>query len=188
MNLELWVHYLWQHTYVQTAFVLVLNQANLEFFFLSRWNWNFQHPHSHYLGSKTIFFQFCFNHNQWCGQAGRQTYKNLSFISIDNHDWCGIAGRQTHTHTYKYLSFISVHNLDFFQWFRASKETLEKLKKTAKQELNKDGILATKLSTHKDDVEIINQSHLQKLNGKIHSLASFVFNRLFDNFMFCFCL
>ncbi|XP_054706635.1 ATP-dependent DNA helicase PIF1-like [Uloborus diversus] len=49
---------------------------------------------------------------------------------------------------------------------RSSKEVVAKLKSTSMQNIDKDGILATKLSTHKDDVEIINTSHLAKLPGE----------------------
>ncbi|XP_035223707.1 ATP-dependent DNA helicase PIF1-like [Stegodyphus dumicola] len=46
---------------------------------------------------------------------------------------------------------------------RCSKELIEKLKSTSKRRVDKDGILATKLSTHKEDVDILNSSHLEKL-------------------------
>ena len=39
------------------------------------------------------------------------------------------------------------------------------LRATAKQNIQRDGILATRLCTHKEDVNQINEHHLQKLNG-----------------------
>ncbi|CAC5379554.1 PIF1 [Mytilus coruscus] len=40
------------------------------------------------------------------------------------------------------------------------------LRATAKQNIQRDGILATRLCTHKEDVNQINEHHLQKLNGE----------------------
>lgn len=37
---------------------------------------------------------------------------------------------------------------------------------TAQNNIDKDGILATRLCTHKEDVEQINNAHLQKLTSK----------------------
>ncbi|GFX94273.1 ATP-dependent DNA helicase PIF1 [Trichonephila clavipes] len=50
---------------------------------------------------------------------------------------------------------------------RCSKDVIQKLKATHKHQIDKDGILATKLSTHKDDVDIINNSHLEHLPGQL---------------------
>ncbi|XP_042905170.1 ATP-dependent DNA helicase PIF1 [Parasteatoda tepidariorum] len=49
---------------------------------------------------------------------------------------------------------------------RSSAALIQKLKSTSNQNIDKDGILATKLSTHKDDVDIINKSHLEQLTGQ----------------------
>ncbi|KAF8768190.1 ATP-dependent DNA helicase PIF1 like protein [Argiope bruennichi] len=48
---------------------------------------------------------------------------------------------------------------------RCTRDVIEKLKATNSHRIDKDGIMATKLSTHKDDVDIINNSHLEKLPG-----------------------
>ena len=51
--------------------------------------------------------------------------------------------------------------------FRCPDYVCTTLRATAKQNIQKDGILATRLCTHKEDVNEINEYHLQKLNGKI---------------------
>ncbi|GFT70693.1 ATP-dependent DNA helicase PIF1 [Nephila pilipes] len=50
---------------------------------------------------------------------------------------------------------------------RCSRDVVEKLKATHKHQIDKNGILATKLSTHKDDVDILNNSHLENLPGQL---------------------
>ncbi|CAL1301829.1 unnamed protein product [Larinioides sclopetarius] len=52
---------------------------------------------------------------------------------------------------------------------RCTRDVIEKLKATHSHRIDKDGIMATKLSTHKDDVDIINNSHLEKLPGRIQT-------------------
>ncbi|GBM62453.1 ATP-dependent DNA helicase PIF1 [Araneus ventricosus] len=55
---------------------------------------------------------------------------------------------------------------------RCTRDVIEKLKATNSHRIDKDGIMATKLSTHKDDVEIINNSHLEKLPGRIQTYSA----------------
>lgn len=57
---------------------------------------------------------------------------------------------------------------DLMIHFRCPDYVYTTLRATAKQNIQKDGILATRLCTHKEDVNEINEYHLQKLNGKIH--------------------
>ena len=41
------------------------------------------------------------------------------------------------------------------------------LRATAQHNIQRDGILATRLCTHKEDVDQINDYHLKKLQGKV---------------------
>ncbi|XP_046329293.2 ATP-dependent DNA helicase PIF1-like [Haliotis rufescens] len=49
---------------------------------------------------------------------------------------------------------------------RCSDDVQNTLKATARHNIQKDGILATRLCTHKEDVEQLNNHHLQKLTGE----------------------
>lgn len=42
---------------------------------------------------------------------------------------------------------------------------VERLKQTEKNTVERDGIKATRLCTHREDVNHINQEHLKKLTG-----------------------
>ncbi|XP_066048720.1 ATP-dependent DNA helicase PIF1 [Chamaea fasciata] len=51
---------------------------------------------------------------------------------------------------------------------RCTEEVTRQLMQTAAHRSERDGILATRLCTHKDDVEITNERRLQQLPGKVH--------------------
>lgn len=50
---------------------------------------------------------------------------------------------------------------------RCSDENHQILRQTVHHEIQKNGILATRLCTHKEDVNKINQYHLGKLQGTV---------------------
>ncbi|KAM6918859.1 ATP-dependent DNA helicase PIF1 [Xenentodon cancila] len=50
---------------------------------------------------------------------------------------------------------------------RVTEEVTSKLMKSAYHQVERDGILATRLCTHKDDVELTNQDRLQQLPGAV---------------------
>uniref|UniRef100_A0A4W3GQR2 ATP-dependent DNA helicase PIF1 n=1 Tax=Callorhinchus milii TaxID=7868 RepID=A0A4W3GQR2_CALMI len=52
---------------------------------------------------------------------------------------------------------------------RCTEEVAAQLIKTASHKIDQDGILATRLCTHKDDVELTNERRLQHLPGKVHT-------------------
>lgn len=60
--------------------------------------------------------------------------------------------------------------LSYFKPFRVTEEITAKLKNSAYQPIERDGILATRLCTHKDDVELTNENKLQQLPGQTCSL------------------
>lgn len=49
--------------------------------------------------------------------------------------------------------------------FRVTEEVTAKLMKSAYHQIERDGILATRLCTHKNDVELTNDNKLQQLPG-----------------------
>lgn len=49
--------------------------------------------------------------------------------------------------------------------FRATEEISMKLTKSSYHRIERDGVLATRLCTHKDDVELTNEDKLQQLPG-----------------------
>lgn len=51
--------------------------------------------------------------------------------------------------------------------FRVTEEVTAKLMESAYHHIERDGILATRLCTHKDDVELTNENKLQQLPGLI---------------------
>ncbi|PKU46473.1 atp-dependent dna helicase pif1 [Limosa lapponica baueri] len=51
---------------------------------------------------------------------------------------------------------------------RCTEEVTRLLMQTATNRSERDGILATRLCTHKDDVEITNERRLQQLSGEVH--------------------
>ncbi|XP_041064423.1 ATP-dependent DNA helicase PIF1 isoform X2 [Carcharodon carcharias] len=52
---------------------------------------------------------------------------------------------------------------------RCPEEVAVQLINTANQKINRDGILATRLCTHKDDVELTNEQKLHQLPGELHT-------------------
>ncbi|XP_035490514.1 ATP-dependent DNA helicase PIF1 isoform X1 [Scophthalmus maximus] len=62
-------------------------------------------------------------------------------------------------------SFISL--LQAVRVGRVTEEVTAKLLKSAYHHIEKDGILATRLCTHKDDVELTNENKLQQLPGSV---------------------
>lgn len=48
---------------------------------------------------------------------------------------------------------------------RVTEEVTTKLLKSAYHQIERDGILATRLCTHKDDVELTNEDKLKQLPG-----------------------
>ncbi len=55
---------------------------------------------------------------------------------------------------------------------RCTQEIWDSLTATARHKIDRDGILATRLCTHKEDVNQINEIHLQKLNSEFSSCYS----------------
>ncbi|NXW16255.1 PIF1 helicase, partial [Circaetus pectoralis] len=55
---------------------------------------------------------------------------------------------------------------------RCTEEVTRLLMQTAANRSERDGILATRLCTHKDDVEITNERCLQQLSGKVHTFEA----------------
>uniref|UniRef100_A0A8C4YF65 ATP-dependent DNA helicase PIF1 n=1 Tax=Gopherus evgoodei TaxID=1825980 RepID=A0A8C4YF65_9SAUR len=64
-------------------------------------------------------------------------------------------------------SFISL--LRTIRLGRCTDEVTRQLLQTATNRVERDGILATRLCTHKDDVELTNERRLQQLPGEMHS-------------------
>ncbi|XP_029106285.1 ATP-dependent DNA helicase PIF1 [Scleropages formosus] len=67
-------------------------------------------------------------------------------------------------------SFISL--LQEIRLGRVTEEVTSELMKTAYNCIERDGILATRLCTHKDDVELTNENKLQQLPGVIHTFEA----------------
>jgi len=57
--------------------------------------------------------------------------------------------------------------------FRVSEDVTARLMASAYHKIERDGILATRLCTHKDDVELTNENKLQQLPGLISFLFFF---------------
>uniref|UniRef100_A0A8C8B7S8 ATP-dependent DNA helicase PIF1 n=1 Tax=Otus sunia TaxID=257818 RepID=A0A8C8B7S8_9STRI len=55
---------------------------------------------------------------------------------------------------------------------RCTEEVTRQLMQTATNRSERDGILATRLCTHKDDVEITNERCLQQLSGEVHTFEA----------------
>ncbi|KAM6199254.1 ATP-dependent DNA helicase PIF1 [Sarcoramphus papa] len=55
---------------------------------------------------------------------------------------------------------------------RCTEEVTRLLMQTAANRSERDGILATRLCTHKDDVEITNERRLQQLSGEVHTFEA----------------
>ncbi|KAF1631942.1 ATP-dependent DNA helicase PIF1, partial [Eudyptes filholi] len=55
---------------------------------------------------------------------------------------------------------------------RCTEEVTRLLTQTAANRSERDGILATRLCTHKDDVEITNERRLQQLSGEVHTFEA----------------
>ncbi|XP_067423968.1 ATP-dependent DNA helicase PIF1 isoform X2 [Emydura macquarii macquarii] len=64
-------------------------------------------------------------------------------------------------------SFISL--LRAIRLGRCTDEVTRQLRQTVTNRIERDGILATRLCTHKDDVELTNEKRLQQLPGEMHS-------------------
>ena len=56
--------------------------------------------------------------------------------------------------------------------FRCSQEVCDTLTATARHSLDTDGILATRLCTHKEDVDHINQVQINKLKGNMSLITN----------------
>ncbi|KAL9845956.1 ATP-dependent DNA helicase PIF1 isoform 2-T2 [Geothlypis trichas] len=63
-------------------------------------------------------------------------------------------------------TFVSI--LSAIRLGRCTEEVTRQLMQTAAHKSERDGILATRLCTHKDDVEITNERCLQQLPGEVH--------------------
>lgn len=57
---------------------------------------------------------------------------------------------------------------------RVTEGVTAKLIGSAYHTIERDGILATRLCTHKDDVELTNENKLQQLPGLNHTLHSYI--------------
>lgn len=67
---------------------------------------------------------------------------------------------------------------------RVTEEVAAKLMESAYHQIERDGILATRLCTHKDDVELTNENKLQQLpglNSPLCLFGFFFFQVLFDS-------
>ncbi|XP_074764260.1 ATP-dependent DNA helicase PIF1 [Athene noctua] len=67
-------------------------------------------------------------------------------------------------------TFISL--LSAVRLGRCTEEVTRQLMQTAANRSERDGILATRLCTHKDDVEITNERCLQQLSGEVHTFEA----------------
>lgn len=79
-------------------------------------------------------------------------------------DW---AGSEIWTQLLRYLSQTIEHLGDpvFFLPCRVTEEVTARLLKSASNPIERDGIVATRLCTHKDDVELTNENKLKHLPG-----------------------
>ncbi|KAM9379060.1 ATP-dependent DNA helicase PIF1 [Phaethornis superciliosus] len=67
-------------------------------------------------------------------------------------------------------TFVSL--LNAVRLGRCTEEVTRLLMQTATNRSERDGILATRLCTHKDDVEITNEKRLQELQGEVHTFEA----------------
>ncbi|XP_057272436.1 ATP-dependent DNA helicase PIF1 isoform X1 [Pezoporus wallicus] len=67
-------------------------------------------------------------------------------------------------------TFVSL--LSAIRLGRCTEEVTRQLMQTADNRSERDGILATRLCTHKDDVEITNERRLQQLSGEVHAFEA----------------
>ncbi|XP_037011666.2 ATP-dependent DNA helicase PIF1 [Artibeus jamaicensis] len=67
-------------------------------------------------------------------------------------------------------TFISL--LQAVRLGRCSEEVTHQLQATATHQVGRDGIVATRLCTHQDDVALTNERRLQELPGKVHSFEA----------------
>ncbi|OXB80076.1 UNVERIFIED_CONTAM: hypothetical protein H355_012999 [Colinus virginianus] len=67
-------------------------------------------------------------------------------------------------------TFISL--LSAVRLGRCTEEVISLLTQTATNRSERDGILATRLCTHKDDVELTNERRLQQLSGELHAFEA----------------
>ncbi|KAJ7401932.1 ATP-dependent DNA helicase PIF1 [Pitangus sulphuratus] len=67
-------------------------------------------------------------------------------------------------------TFVSL--LSAIRLGRCTEEVARQLMQTATNRSERDGILATRLCTHKDDVEITNERRLQQLPGEVHTFEA----------------
>ncbi|NXE45329.1 PIF1 helicase, partial [Casuarius casuarius] len=67
-------------------------------------------------------------------------------------------------------TFISL--LSAVRLGRCTEEVARLLMQTATNRAERDGILATRLCTHKDDVELTNERRLQQLSGEVHTFEA----------------
>ncbi|XP_071420701.1 ATP-dependent DNA helicase PIF1 [Pithys albifrons albifrons] len=67
-------------------------------------------------------------------------------------------------------TFVSL--LSAIRLGRCTEEVTRQLMQTATNRSERDGILATRLCTHKDDVEITNERCLQQLSGQVHTFEA----------------
>ncbi|XP_037260524.1 ATP-dependent DNA helicase PIF1 [Falco rusticolus] len=67
-------------------------------------------------------------------------------------------------------TFVSL--LSAIRLGRCTEEVTRQLMQTAANRSERDGILATRLCTHKDDVEITNERCLQQLSGEVHAFEA----------------
>ncbi|MBV95557.1 ATP-dependent DNA helicase PIF1, partial [Eschrichtius robustus] len=67
-------------------------------------------------------------------------------------------------------TFISL--LQAVRLGRCSDEVTRQLRATAAHRVGRDGIVATRLCTHQDDVALTNERQLQKLPGEVHSFEA----------------
>ncbi|XP_032551720.1 ATP-dependent DNA helicase PIF1 isoform X2 [Chiroxiphia lanceolata] len=67
-------------------------------------------------------------------------------------------------------TFVSL--LSAIRLGRCTEEVTRQLMQTATNRSERDGILATRLCTHKDDVEITNERRLQQLSGEVHTFEA----------------
>lgn len=67
--------------------------------------------------------------------------------------------------------YCTFANCAFDAVVRVTEEVTAKLLQSAYHQIERDGILATRLCTHKDDVELTNENKLQQLPGEESSVC-----------------
>ncbi|XP_078417948.1 ATP-dependent DNA helicase PIF1 [Cetorhinus maximus] len=93
-------------------------------------------------------YKFCFQAKSW----QKCIHMNMELTDVR---------RQTDK---KFIAMLQVIRLG-----RCPEEVAVQLINTANQKIDRDGILATRLCTHKDDVESTNEQKLQQLPGELHT-------------------